>query len=326
MDLRHFLRLKLVTFTALTACLTTVAFGQGSAEPRPSPEPKQKVRPVSIPISIYTKRELREDEASEFIQVERLIVNEDKEEQTILSIRSITETPLSLAVLIQEDLGSSFNLELKGLGEFIRHLPRGTRVMVAYLRGGSIQVRQRFTEDLEKAAGSLRVVQSAASNAPRNPYDGLIDALNRFDALPAGRRAVMLVSDGVDVSQGISGSSPGQSTDLQRAIERAQRKSVPVFSIFSPSSLTEGSGGTLVLNGQGSLQRLSDETGGRAFFQGTAAPVSFEPFIKDIRILLNRQFLLTYLSTHMNRGYHRVDVTTTTPGIEIQHPKGYYYR
>src|SRR5690348_15943271 len=162
MDLRNVSLRNFVFLTAFAACLMAAALAQSTPESRPTPEPKQKVRPVSIPISIYTKQELRENEASEFIQLERLIVKEDKDEQTILSIRSVTETPLSLAILVQEDLASTFNLELKGLGDFIRHLPRGTRVMVAYLRGGTIQVRQRFTDDLERAAGALRIVQSSA--------------------------------------------------------------------------------------------------------------------------------------------------------------------
>lgn len=287
---------------------------------------KQKVRTVSIPISIFTKEELREGQMSEFVQADRLIVREDNEEQTILSIRSVTDAPLSLAVLIQEDLSSNFNLQMRDLAEFIKGLPKGSRVMVAYLRGGSLQVRQKFTDDLEAAARALRIVSSTATAAPRNPFDSVVDALDRFDALPAGRRAVLLVSDGLDVSNGIASSSPGQSIDLDRAILRAQRRSVAVFSFYSPASLTENGNSMLVLNGQGSLQRLSDETGGRAFFQGSLAPISFLPFFKDLRILLNRQFLLTYLSTHMKKGYHRVEVVSTNPEVKIEHPKGYYYR
>lgn len=198
--------------------------------------------------------------------------------------------------------------------------------MVAYLRGGSVQVRQKFTDDLEKAASSMRIVTSSVTAGPRNPYDGLIDVLNRFDALPAGRRAVLLVSDGADISNGIDSSSPGQSIDLDRAILRAQRKSVAVFCFYSPTALTENGNSRLVLNGQSSLEKLADQTGGRAFFQGTIAPISFEPFFRDLNILLNRQFLLSYLSTHMNRGYHRVEVLSTNPEVKIEHPKGYYYR
>lgn len=286
----------------------------------------QRVRTVSIPISIFTKEELRHGQADEFVQADRLIVREDKEEQTILSIRSVVEAPLALAILVQDDLSSSFNLQLKDLKKFIRSLPRGSKVMVAYIRGGTLQIRQRFTDDLDQAADSLRIVASSTTVAPRNPYDGVIDALNRFDAMPAGRRAVLLISDGLDITQGLSNSTPGESLDLERAITRAQRRAVSVFSIYNPASVTEGGDQRLVLNGQGSLARLAEETGGRAFFQGSIAPINVEPFFRELSLLLNRQFLLSYLSTHMKRGYHRVEVLSTNPSIKIEHPKGYYYR
>jgi VWFA-related protein len=305
------------------ACLLPAA--SGIPAQTPNDPNRQKVRTVSIPISIYTKKEMRERQAEEYVQADRLIVREDKEEQTILSIRSVTDAPLSLAILIQDDLTSEFNLQLRDLKNFIRSLPRGSRVMVAYVRGGTLQIRQRFTDDLAKAADSLRVVLSNSAGSPRNPYDGVVDALNRFDALPAGRRAILLVSDGVDVSTGIE-ATPGQSIDLDRAILRAQRRSVAVFSVYSPTVLTQNAGSRLILGGQGSLQRLADETGGRAFFQGSIAPISFDPFFRDLTLLLNRQFLLSYLSTHMKRGYHRVEVLTTNPTVKIEHPKGYYYR
>src|SRR3982750_1872246 len=190
------------------ALVTGLVFPGSAPAQRPPENVKQRVRTVSIPISIYTKEELRADQAEEFVRVERLVLKEDREDQEILSIRSVEVAPLSLAILVQEDLVSQFNLQLKDLGTFIRNLPKGTRVMVAYLRGGSLDVRQRFTDDLGKAADSLRILSSTASSAPRNPYDALIDAMNRFDALPAGRRAVLMISDGLDVSLGLSSSSP----------------------------------------------------------------------------------------------------------------------
>ena len=293
---------------------------------KPDDPEQPRVRTVSIPISIFTKQELRQGQTEEYVQAERLIVKEDKDDQTVLSIRSVTDAPLALAILVQEDLSSSFNLQIDDLKKFIRGLPRGSRVMVAYLRGGTLQIRQKFTDDLNAAAQALRIVVSSSSAAPRNPFDGVIDALNRFDALPAGRRAVLLISDGLDVSQGLSNSSPSQSIDLERAIERSQKRSVAVFAFYSPASITEGGDSRLIMNGQGSLLKLADETGGRAFFQGSIGPISFEPFFRELSTLLTRQFLLSYLSTHMKRGYHRVEVLSTNPEIKIEHPKGYYYR
>lgn len=305
---------------AITVVFSSLAFGQTT------PKDDKRVRTVSIPISIYTKEELKEDQAAEFVQVDRLIVRENKEEQQILSIRSVADVPLSIAVLIQDDLSSDFNLKLADVRKFIRSLPKGSRVMVAYLRGGSLQIRQKFTTDLEEAANALRIVISNSSVAPRNPYDGLIDTLDRFDALPAGRRAVLMVSDGLDASHGIDISSPGLSTDLERAILRAQRKSVAVFTFYSPATLTEDGNSRLILNGQGSLLRLADETGGRAFFSGTMSPVTFDPFFRDLTILLNRQFLLSYITSNMKRGYYRIEVESTNETVKIEHPKGYYYR
>lgn len=285
-----------------------------------------KVRPVTIPISIFTKQELKVNQPEEFIQADRLIVREDKEEQVILSIRSVSNTPLSLAVLIQDDLTANINLQLKQIGEFIRALPDGSRVMVAYLRAGSPQIRQKFTTDLDKAASALRIVGGNVTVAPYNPYDSLVSILERFDALPTGRRAILLISDGVDVSNGFDFVSSTLSPDLDRATLKAQRRGVAIYSFYATGSLTEKASPMLVLSGQSSLLRISEETGGRAFFQGTSTPVSFQPFFDDLGLLLNRQFALTYLSTHPKKGFHRVEVISTNPQIAIEHPKGYYYR
>jgi VWFA-related protein len=281
------------------------------------------VRTVTLPISIFTKQELREDQAAEFVRADRLTVREAREEQQILSIRSVSNTPLALAILVQDDLSTNFNLQLRDLAEFIRRLPRGTRVMVGYVRSGSLQIRQRFTDDLDRAASSLRIASGA--NSGNGVYGALTTALRRFDALPAGRRAVLLISDGVDTTGG-SGSRSDQSIDFERAVDRAQLHGVAVYTIFSPTGLTANPNSRLTGDGQGALQKLADETGGRAFFQGTSAPTSFMPFIRDLNILLNRQFALTYLSTHMKKGYYKVDVTSSNPEVKIEHPKGYYYR
>lgn len=312
---------RILAAVVLPMCLGVFAFAQ-----TPSTTPRGDVRTVSIPISIFTKQELKEDRLKEYLELERLIVKENGDEQQILSIRTVDDAPLALAVLIQDDLTSEFNLQISEIKKFITSLPRGSRVMVAYLRGGTTQIRQKFTTDLDAAANSLRIVTSSSVTAPRNPFDGVVDMLDRFDALPAGRRAILMVSDGVDLSAGVSNASPAQSIDLDRAILRAQRRSVAIFSVYSPTSSNPNDNSTLTLYGQGSLQKLSDETGGRAFFQGSAAPVSYIPFFRDLSLLLRRQFLLTYLSTHLKKGYYKVQVSSTNPEVKIEHPRGYYYR
>ena len=309
-----------------TVFLSLIVVGSGGASAqsegntntlRSSGDP---ARPVIIPLTIRVKGEVAQSELE--LQSVDLTVNEDGDSQTILSIRAMgTSSPINLMVLIQDDVVASIGLETKSLAEFIRRLPRGSRVSLGYLRTGSLQVRQKFTSDLERAAKSLRGPMGVAGVAPYNPYVEVIEATKRFDAQPAGRRAILLVSDGLDVSRGVDSSSPGQSLDLQRAITEAQRRSVAIYSFYAPTALTGG--GNLIGNAQGSLQRLSDETGGRAFFQGFGAPTSFDPFIKEVNAALDRQIALTYLSTHLKKGFHRVKITSSTPGVEIHYPAGY---
>ena len=73
-----------------------------------------------------------------------------KEEQT--SLQGIE--PLNIAILIQDDLISQVSNELGVTRDFIRSLPDGSRVMVGYITAGTLQVRQPFTTELDKAAKS----------------------------------------------------------------------------------------------------------------------------------------------------------------------------
>jgi VWFA-related protein len=278
-------------------------------------------RPIIIPLTIkVNSRQL--DPETELQNVD-LTVNEDGEPQTILSIRGIgTNSPITLAVLIQEDLVPSVGNEIKSLADFINNLPRGSRVMIGYLRTGSLQVKQKFTTDLEKAAKSLRPPSGFASAGPYNPYVEVIEALKKFDSQPLGRRAILLVSDGLDISRGVDSSLPTQSVDLQRAVNESQRRGVAIYGFYAPTVVASTNPG-LAANAQSSLLRLSNETGGHAFFEGTGAPVSFEPFIRELDVSLQKQVALTFLSTHMKKGFHKIEVKSVTPGVRVTYPSGY---
>lgn len=308
------LRLSLALGFAL---FTQSAFGQapgvsGNGTARGGPG-----KPVTVPVTIRIKEETELE-----LQNIDLTISEDGEPQTIISIRGIgSNSPITLAVLIQEDL-PSVGSEIKSVAKFVRNLPKGSRVMVGYLRTGSLQVRQKFTNDLEKAAKALRPPSGFASASPYNPYVEVIEALKKFEAQPLGRRAILLVSDGLDVSRGVDSSSPTQSIDLQRAINESQRRGVAIYGFYSPTAVAV-SNPSLIGNAQSSLKRLSDETGGLAFFQGTGAPVSFDPFIRELDISLQKQAAITFLSTHLKKGFHRIEVRSSTPGVSVSYPSGY---
>jgi len=196
--------------------------------------------------------------------------------------------PLNLAVLIQDDLVSRVGNELRVTADFIRALPAGSQVMVAYIRSGSLQVRQPFTSDLEAASRSLRVPVGSTAVSPYNPYLQVRDAVRQFPAGGENRNALLLVSDGLDTSRGFDFSSSVDSIDLHRAVREAKSRGVAVYSFYAPSAGLTSWNGRAVSFGQSALNRVSDETGGRAFFQGTDF-VTFNAYFERLAKTLNEQ-------------------------------------
>jgi hypothetical protein len=201
-----------------------------------------------------------------------------------------TIEPLNLAILIQDDLTPQVGNELKVTREFIRSLPNGSQVMVGYITAGSLQVRQPFTTDLDKAARSLRVPIGSTTASPFNPYVEVIEALKKFKNEGPNANAILLISDGLDTSRGFDSTAAGHTLDIERAISEANKRNVSVFSFYAPSVGLTSRSRLAASYGQSSLNRISDETGGRAFFQGTTGFVTFDSYFDRLREQLNRQY------------------------------------
>jgi hypothetical protein len=198
--------------------------------------------------------------------------------------------PLNIAVLIQDDLTSQVANEIKVTKEFIRTLPAGSRVMVGYITSGHLQVRQPFTTDVNHAANSLRIPLASTSASPFNPYVEVIDALKKFDSSWDGNNAVLLISDGLDTSRGFDVTAAGHTLDIDRTIKEANRRKVSIYSFYAPSVGFTSRSRLAASYGQSSLNRVSNETGGRAFFQGTSGFVTFDSYFKRLRDELNRHY------------------------------------
>ena len=200
------------------------------------------------------------------------------------------KAPLNLAILIQDNLDSRVGNEMKVTRDFIRQLPAGSRVMVGYITSGTLQVLQPFTDNLDQAANKLRTPRASAALSPYNPYVEVLEALKHFDGEgQQNRNAILLISDGLDISRGFDVTSSLNSIDLQRAIREAKQRNVAVYSFFAPSVGLTGQNLTAISFGQGALNRLSDETGGRAFFQGNSF-VTFDSYFKRLSRTLNEAY------------------------------------
>ena len=198
--------------------------------------------------------------------------------------------PLNIAVLIQDDLISRVGNELGVTREFIRSLPAGSRVMIGYITAGTLQVRQPFTTDLNRASNTLRIPIASTSASSYNPYVEVIEALKKFDSSWKGHNAVLLISDGLDTSRGFDATAAGHTLDIDRAISEANRRDVAIFSFYAPSVGLTSRSFLAASYGQSSLNRVSHDTGGKAFFQGTTGFVTFDSYFTRLREELNRQY------------------------------------
>src|SRR5438046_2213086 len=200
------------------------------------------------------------------------------------------QAPLNIAILVQDDLISSVANELGMTRDFIRSLPAGSRVMVGYITAGSLQVRQPFTTDLSRAANSLRIPISSTSASAYDPYVEVIEALKKFDSSWKGHNAVLLISDGLDTSRGFDATTAGHTLDIDRTISEANRRNLAIYSFYAPSVGLTSRSYLAASYGQSSLNRVSHDTGGMAFFQGMTGLVTFDYYFKRVRVELNRQY------------------------------------
>ena len=211
--------------------------------------------------------------------------NDENEQRRLQTIE-----PLNLAILIQDDLVPQVSNEIGVTRDFIRSLPQGSQVMVGYITAGALQVRQPFTTDLDKAARSLLIPTASTASTPFNPYMEVIDALKNFDRNSTNANAILLISDGLDTSRGFDATAAGHTLDIERTISEANKRGVSIFSFYAPSVGLTSHSRLAASYGQSSLNRVSNETGGKAFFQGTSGFVTFNSYFSRLRETLNRQY------------------------------------
>lgn len=230
---------------------------------------------------------------------------------------------LELAILIDDSLDPGVGVQLGDLHEFVRGLPAGTRVGVAYARNGIATFTHNFTTDRALAAKAIRLPFGSAG-AFSSPYLAVTDLLQRW---PDGnyRREVLLVSDGIDLFRGIAESAPGLNPDLDRAVRLAQREGIVVHTLFASGRDRVRRNFYLIGNGQGALLQLAYETGGEAYFEGSQTPLAFKPFLEHLSDVLGRQYLLTLQPPARAKGaYERLRVSTEVPGAKLIGP-GHVY-
>jgi VWFA-related protein len=141
----------------------------------------------------------------------------------------------------------------------------------------------------------------------------------------SGRKALILLTDGVDT---------GSKVSLSSAVEAAQRADTLVYSILFEDAAMYGGGfgmgrmggrgGMNTANGKKVLEQISRETGGRFFEVSKKQPLGkvYDEIDEDLR----HQYSLGYSPdrTEAAGGYHRIRLTAKQKGLVVQTREGYY--
>lgn len=223
---------------------------------------------------------------------------------------------LYLAVLIDDSLEPSVANQWDDLRAFIMAQPSSTYIAVAYGRNGSAVVAQDFTQDHALAAKALRLPLGNAG-AFTSPYLAIQDWIKRWPD-SAERKSIMLFSSGIDYFRG--GFDPID-PDLDTTVEHAQKKNINIWSIYVPDAGHIGRRPFLAFNAQSNLSRLSEKTGGEAYYLSLAMPVTLKPYFDEIRNHLENQYLLSFMGNGGSKGrFERVRVVTEVPNVQIMTP------
>ncbi len=147
-------------------------------------------------------------------------------------------------------------------------------------------------------------------------YDAVYLAANEKLKLEAGRKAMILLTDGEDV---------GSQENVKSAIEAAQKSNTIVYVLMIADRGFYYGGMIGGYTGDAAMKKLADETGGRVIDVGNNGK-KLEAAFKQIEDELRTQYLASYTPTNatLDGGYRHVDVQCKGDGLKVQARKGYY--
>ena len=199
------------------------------------------------------------------------------------------QSSLELFILIDDASNTTLASQFEDMRRFMNAQPPTTAIAVGYIQNGTVQVVQNFTKDHSEGGKALRIPFGSGA-AGSSPYLSITDAIKRWPESPA-RHEILLISNGIDPLQ------PGTlDSYLDEAVSQAQRTGTQVSAIYASASGHFGHSLWRINQGQNNLSRLTDETGGEAYFQGFETPIAFAPFLDQFGERLNHQYKLTFLA------------------------------
>jgi Ca-activated chloride channel family protein len=306
----------------------TRAQQQQPARPAPQPSPAQQgeleegvtSRVVRVPVTVLDKK------GKPVIGLSKndFLVTEEKRPvqfDFLGEVKELEKLPIYVGVLMDTSGSTSGKLgfEKEAAKNFLYTVTRTRKDHAAFATfDDEVNLRQDFTRNLDLLERAIDGVKKPGAQT------SLFDAVWQFcdqkmRGVTSPRRALVVITDGDDTYS---------RARLDDAISMAQRTDTIIFAIstkggFTGSAVPGVEAGTVKDSGDKELQKMAEETGGRAFYTGDM--LALERAFKKIGEELRSQYLLTYRPEGpFDGGYRRIEVKVASgDGYKINAKRGY---
>jgi len=328
--------------------------------------PGQQQPTISVKVKVVNTMATVRDKHGQIIPnltQDDFILEEDGRPQTIRYFSRESDLPLTLGLLVDTSLSQRRVLEQERVASytFLDDMLRQDKDLAFVIHFDfEIELLQDLTSSHKKlgeALGQLQMPQTASAGGGGGPrgggwpgsrrggggwggggttlYDSVYLASNELMKKQEGRKALIILSDGVDT---------GSKVSLATAIESAQRSDTVVYSILFYDDQAYGSrgmgGGWGGMGGRGGrggprfpaeshpdgkkiLEKLSKETGGRMFEVSKKEPI--DKVYSQIEDELRSQYSIGYTPDKDARsGYRKIKLEAKQKGLIVQTRAGYY--
>jgi len=360
--------------TALALMTGPAAISQGQQNQEQATAAAQSGPPIKVQANLVTVYATVRDKHGKIVAnltKDQFTLTEDGRPQTVTYFVADTDVPLTLGLLVDTSmsqrrvLGQEREASQKFLDDMLR-VDRDKAFVIHFDR--DVELLQDLTnskDKLEKALQELDTPELSQTNGEGFPADAVADyapqqqghhgggGTTLYDAVylasndlmkkQKGRKAVIILSDGVD---------RGSKVSMEEAVDAAQHADTQIYSIlfadeeaydnhggFSHGGWGHGGGmggpgGQWPGGGRSSqephtdgkkvLERLSSATGGEMF------KVSKKETVDDIYAKiaeeLRNQYSLGYVPDRAEpgAGFHKIVLTTTDKDLHVQAREGYY--
>ncbi len=267
------------------------------------------------------------------LRKEDFAVYEDDVQQEVSDFLPV-EAPFSLVLALDTSIStrSSLSLIKKAASNFTDQLRPSDRIAISEINS-SVRGVQDFTSDRRKLKQAIDRIETAVGGGSRI-YDGVAEAARRVQKAEGGRKAVIVLSDGMENSSGIRFEdlrrllaqsdvvfypvtilNKGSQKDLlEDFIKRADKRKAELASYVENAKVSLSVLEEVYQIQTERLQTLTDETGGKIFLVGDLSDLA-EEYAKVAHELRNT-FSLAYYSKNTDR-----DGTMRKIRVEVKNPR-----